>query len=139
MFWTSLLAQIPRNSIIDHYPILQAHRRAPLLNGIVISQSVTSDIGMMGHYCPSRLLSRFPTAIDGIIMFISGFGLASDAFYSFLKTLFYLLLTWASKYLQVQNSLPIHRNGRGAPQDKSRINRIRWVDKKIQDKNIRTN
>ncbi|MCI34959.1 hypothetical protein A2U01_0056180 [Trifolium medium] len=36
---------------------------------------------MMDIYCPSRLLSRFPTAINGVIMLISGLSPALGAIY----------------------------------------------------------
>ncbi|MCI49514.1 hypothetical protein A2U01_0070758, partial [Trifolium medium] len=46
---------------------------------------------MMGIYCPSKLLSRFSTAIDGIIMLISGLGPALG--------LYILLLYEEDKYI----------------------------------------
>ncbi|MCI38038.1 hypothetical protein A2U01_0059266, partial [Trifolium medium] len=46
------------------------------------SASVTSDIGIMGIYCPSWLFSHFLTAIDGINMPINGLGQAPEAIYT---------------------------------------------------------
>jgi hypothetical protein len=40
-------------------------------------------IGMMNIYCPP--LTRFPTAIDDIIMLISGLGYALEAIYILLS------------------------------------------------------
>ncbi|MCI55068.1 hypothetical protein A2U01_0076318, partial [Trifolium medium] len=37
---------------------------------------------MMDIYCPSRLLNRFLTAIDAIIMLINGFDPALGAIYT---------------------------------------------------------
>ncbi|MCH95350.1 hypothetical protein A2U01_0016325 [Trifolium medium] len=68
------------------------------------SHIVTSGTGMMGIYCTSRLLSRFPTVID---VPINGLGSGPKAVYTPLK-----------KRIQVQNLPPIYRSGRRAPPDK---------------------
>ncbi|MCI01137.1 hypothetical protein A2U01_0022161, partial [Trifolium medium] len=39
-----------------------------------IQRIITSDIGMMGIYCPSRLFRRFPIAIDDVDTPINGLG-----------------------------------------------------------------
>ncbi|MCI08902.1 hypothetical protein A2U01_0029984 [Trifolium medium] len=59
------------------------HKNARFCPTITISShTVTSDIGMMGIYCPSRLLSHFSTAIDGVDTLINALGPASGAIYT---------------------------------------------------------
>jgi hypothetical protein len=52
---------------------------------VIFSHIVTTNIKMMGICCPSRLLSRFSTTIDGIIMLISGLGPTLGAIYRGVK------------------------------------------------------
>jgi hypothetical protein len=59
--------------------------QCPCLTVAIYSHIVMVDIGMMDIYCPSKLISRFPTTIDGIIMFISGLGLALGSIYTSFK------------------------------------------------------